>query len=50
VRRVFYDNPPPGTRIAMLAARERAQARAPVAAPARTLAGSATAGLPATGN
>ncbi len=27
VRRFFYDNPPPGTRIAMLAARERAGAK-----------------------
>jgi len=49
VRRYFYDNPPPGTRIAMLAARERGQARAPVETPARTLAGSATLEAPAGG-
>ncbi len=33
LRRYFYDNPPPGTRIAMLAARERGQARAEATAP-----------------
>ena len=37
VRRYFYDNPPPGTRIAMLAARERGQALRHVVSPGETL-------------
>ena len=37
VRRYFYDNPPPGTRIAMLAARERGQAMRHVVSPGETL-------------
>ncbi len=37
VRRFFYDNPPPGTRIAMLAARERGQALRHVVSPGETL-------------
>ncbi len=36
-RRYFYDNPPPGTRIAMLAARERGQALRHVVSPGETL-------------
>jgi N-acetylmuramoyl-L-alanine amidase len=37
VHRYFYDNPPPGTRIAMLAARERGQAMRHVVSPGETL-------------
>ena len=37
VRRYFYDNPPPGSRIAMLAARERGQALRHVVSPGETL-------------
>jgi len=37
VRRYFYENPPPGTRIAMLAARERGQALRHVVSPGETL-------------
>ena len=37
VRRYFYENPPPGTRIAMLAARERGQAMRHVVSPGETL-------------
>ncbi len=37
VRRFFYDNPPPGTRIAMLSARERGQALRHVVSPGETL-------------
>ncbi len=36
VRRYYYDNPPPGTRIAMLAARERGQASRRVVSPGET--------------
>ncbi len=38
LRRYFYDNPPPGTRIAMLAARERGQAGIQAAAPVASYA------------
>ncbi|MGH8131482.1 MAG: N-acetylmuramoyl-L-alanine amidase [Steroidobacteraceae bacterium] len=37
VRRYFYDNPPPGTQIALLAARERGQALRHVVSPGETL-------------
>ena len=37
VRRYFYDNPPPGTRLAVLAARERGQALRHVVSPGETL-------------
>ena len=37
VRRYFYDNPPPGTRVAILAARERGQALRHVVSPGETL-------------
>ena len=37
VRRYFYDNPPPGTRVAFLAARERGQALRHVVSPGETL-------------
>jgi N-acetylmuramoyl-L-alanine amidase len=37
VRRYFYENPPPGTRIAMLSARERGQALRHVVSPGETL-------------
>src|SRR5262245_44944326 len=37
VRRYFYDNPPPGTRVAVLAARERGQALRHVVSPGETL-------------
>ncbi len=37
VRRYFYDNPPPGSRIAILAARERGQALRHVVSPGETL-------------
>lgn len=37
VRRFFYDNPPPGTRIAMLAARERGRALRHVVSPGETI-------------
>ena len=37
VRRYFYDNPPPGSRLAMLAARERGQALRHVVSPGETL-------------
>jgi N-acetylmuramoyl-L-alanine amidase len=37
VRRYFYDNPPPGTRVASLAARERGQALRHVVSPGETL-------------
>jgi N-acetylmuramoyl-L-alanine amidase len=37
VRRYFYDNPPPGSRVAMLAARERGQALRHVVSPGETL-------------
>lgn len=37
VRRYFYDNPPPGTHIAMRAARERGQALRHVVSPGETL-------------
>ena len=37
VRHYFYENPPPGTRIAMLAAREHGQALRHVVAPGETL-------------
>ena len=37
LRRYFHENPPPGTRIAMLAARERGQALRHVASPGETL-------------
>jgi N-acetylmuramoyl-L-alanine amidase len=37
VRRYFYDNPPPGTRVALLAARERGQALRHVVSPGETL-------------
>jgi N-acetylmuramoyl-L-alanine amidase len=37
IRRYFYDNPPPGTRIAVLAARERGQAFRHVVSPGETL-------------
>ncbi|MBM2854460.1 MAG: amiA [Steroidobacteraceae bacterium] len=37
LRRYFHDNPPPGTRIAMLAARERGQAMRHVVSPGETL-------------
>jgi N-acetylmuramoyl-L-alanine amidase len=37
VRRYFYDNPPPGSRVATLAARERGQALRHVVAPGETL-------------
>jgi N-acetylmuramoyl-L-alanine amidase len=37
VRRYFYDNPPPGSRVAVLAARERGQALRHVVSPGETL-------------
>jgi len=37
VRRYFYDNPPPGSRVAILAARERGQALRHVVSPGETL-------------
>ncbi|MGH8251205.1 MAG: N-acetylmuramoyl-L-alanine amidase [Steroidobacteraceae bacterium] len=37
VRRYFYDNPPPGTQIALLAARERGQALRHVVSPGETI-------------
>jgi N-acetylmuramoyl-L-alanine amidase len=37
VRRYFYDNPPPGTRVAVLAAMERGQALRHVVSPGETL-------------
>lgn len=37
IRRYFYDNPPPGTRVAVLAARERGQALRHVVSPGETL-------------
>ena len=37
LRRYFHENPPPGTRIAMLAARERGQAMRHVVSPGETL-------------
>jgi len=37
LRRYFYDNPPPGTRVAVLAARERGQALRHVVSPGETL-------------
>jgi N-acetylmuramoyl-L-alanine amidase len=37
VRRYFYDNPPPGTQVAVLAARERGQALRHVVSPGETL-------------
>src|SRR5688572_2849356 len=37
IRRYFYDNPPPGTHVAMLAARERGQALRHVVSPGETL-------------
>ena len=37
VRRYFYDNPPAGTRVAVLAARERGQALRHVVSPGETL-------------
>ena len=37
IRRYFYENPPPGTRVAMLAARERGQALRHVVSPGETL-------------
>jgi N-acetylmuramoyl-L-alanine amidase len=37
VRRYFYDNPPPGTQVAILAARERGQALRHVVLPGETL-------------
>jgi len=37
IRRYFYDNPPPGTRVAVLAARERGQALRHVVTPGETL-------------
>ncbi len=37
VRRYFYDNPPPGTQLAILAARERGQALRHVVSPGETL-------------
>jgi N-acetylmuramoyl-L-alanine amidase len=37
VRRYFYDNPPPGSRVATLAARERGQALRHVVSPGETL-------------
>jgi len=37
VRRYFYDNPPPGSQIALLAARERGQALRHVVSPGETL-------------
>jgi N-acetylmuramoyl-L-alanine amidase len=37
VRRYFYDNPPPGSRVAVLAARERGQALRHVVTPGETL-------------
>lgn len=37
LRRYFYDNPPPGTRVAILAARERGQALRHVVSPGETL-------------
>jgi N-acetylmuramoyl-L-alanine amidase len=37
VRRYFYDNPPPGSRVAMLAAAERGQALRHVVSPGETL-------------
>ncbi|MBF8292289.1 MAG: LysM protein, partial [Steroidobacteraceae bacterium] len=37
LRRYFHDNPPPGTRIAMLAARQRGQAMRHVVSPGETL-------------
>jgi N-acetylmuramoyl-L-alanine amidase len=37
VRHYFYDNPPPGSRVAMLAARERGQALRHVVSPGETL-------------
>jgi N-acetylmuramoyl-L-alanine amidase len=37
VRRYFYDNPPPGTRVAVLAAIERGQALRHVVSPGETL-------------
>ena len=38
VRRYFYDNPPPGSRVATLAARERGQALRHIVSPGETLA------------
>jgi len=37
IRRYFYDNPPPGTHVAVLAARERGQALRHVVSPGETL-------------
>jgi len=37
IRRYFYDNPPPGTHVAILAARERGQALRHVVSPGETL-------------
>jgi N-acetylmuramoyl-L-alanine amidase len=37
IRRYFYDNPPPGSRVAVLAARERGQALRHVVSPGETL-------------
>lgn len=37
VRRYFYDNPPPGSRVAVLAARERGQALRHIVSPGETL-------------